>query len=197
MCVGMQLFFLDAGTAGTGEGLPQGQENLSVIKSEPPTVQAAWEDSDDERLVISLTANDRLRKLRIAEAEDVISGKEYISRLRGQFERLQPSPEWANPAGGPALKKRKTDKDSFVRSDDMSDSEMDEAGSDDEESMSAQPLALLLQNVGDLTKDESKSGGKKKLRQGAIDIQRLKDIGGNQPVSTLPIFASSQKHRLS
>ena len=46
---------------------------------------AAWEDSDDERLVVSLASVPRLRKLRRTEAEDVISGKDYVRRLRKQY----------------------------------------------------------------------------------------------------------------
>lgn len=45
----------------------------------------AWSDSDDERISISLAARPQLRKLRRAEAEDVITGKEYSRRLRKQY----------------------------------------------------------------------------------------------------------------
>jgi U3 small nucleolar RNA-associated protein 18 len=45
---------------------------------------AAWVDSDDERIFVSLASSNRLRKLRRAEDEDVISGKEYARRLRAQ-----------------------------------------------------------------------------------------------------------------
>ncbi|KAG4302378.1 hypothetical protein PCK1_001360 [Pneumocystis canis] len=55
----------------------------------------AWEDSDDERLVISLASVKRLRKLRKSENDDVINGKEYCIRLREQFERINPVPDWA------------------------------------------------------------------------------------------------------
>jgi U3 small nucleolar RNA-associated protein 18 len=49
-----------------------------------------------------------------------------------------------------------------------------------------QPLAKLLQNASDLTRieDNAKSGSKRKLRQEVLDIQRLKDVGKTQPVST-------------
>jgi U3 small nucleolar RNA-associated protein 18 len=45
---------------------------------------AAWEDSDDERIMISLASATRLRKLRKTEEENLINGKEYIWRLRRQ-----------------------------------------------------------------------------------------------------------------
>jgi U3 small nucleolar RNA-associated protein 18 len=44
----------------------------------------AWHDSDDEKIMVSLASNNRLRKLRRTEDEDVINGKEYSRRLRQQ-----------------------------------------------------------------------------------------------------------------
>lgn len=131
---------------------------------------ALWHDSDDERLTVSLASQNRLRKLRVAESEDVISGKEYVRRLRRQFLQLQPTPEWANPELN-----RQNDSDS--------DREMDS----DDEAHSTQPLAKLLQGVTDLTKLEEQThpGGKRKLRQETLDIQRLKDVGKDQPVSSM------------
>jgi U3 small nucleolar RNA-associated protein 18 len=43
-----------------------------------------WEDSDDERILVSLASNPRLRKLRLMESEDLVNGKEYTERLRRQ-----------------------------------------------------------------------------------------------------------------
>jgi U3 small nucleolar RNA-associated protein 18 len=56
---------------------------------------------------------------------------------------------------------------------------------DDEEELSSKPLALLLQNSVSLTSDEatSTSKGKSRLREELLDIERLKDVGGSQPVS--------------
>ena len=45
---------------------------------------AAWEDSDDERLTVSLAGDARLRKLRVSAAEDLVDGREYTKRLRRQ-----------------------------------------------------------------------------------------------------------------
>lgn len=151
-------------------------------EEEEEITPAAWHDSDDERLTISLASEQRLRKLRNTEAEDLVSGKEYIRRLRRQFERLHPTPEWAVPER--STKRRKTingdedDSDASSGVDDMDTS-------DEEAELTMQPLAKLLQNAGDLVmnEDNTKTGGKRKLRQEVIDIQRLKDVGANQPVS--------------
>ncbi|KAL1866954.1 U3 snoRNP protein [Paecilomyces lecythidis] len=178
------LFFLDSGTADV-DGT-HGDTAMTLAEEgeeeEEETTPAAWHDSDDERLTISLASESRLRKLRNTEAEDLVSGKEYIRRLRRQFERLHPTPEWAVPER--STKRRKTingdeeDSDASSGVDDMDTS-------DEEAEMTMQPLAKLLQNAGDLVMDEgnAKTGGKRKLRQEVIDIQRLKDVGASQPSS--------------
>ncbi|GFF86224.1 probable U3 small nucleolar RNA-associated protein 18 [Aspergillus udagawae] len=170
------LFFLDSGTAPVGTELAEtsaaGSDSEEDTEAEE-THRAVWHDSDDERLAISLASHQRLRKLRITEAEDVISGKEYIKRLRRQFEQLHPVPDWANPE----LNKKRTDSDSDR------DSDMDT--DDENERLSTQPLAKLLQSATDLTTfgESTGPGGKRKLRQEVIDIQRLKDVGKDQPSS--------------
>ncbi|CAE6430462.1 unnamed protein product [Rhizoctonia solani] len=57
--------------------------------------KAAWVDPDDNQLDISIASDRRLRKLRDSAVEDTISGREYETRLRRQFEKVNPVPEWA------------------------------------------------------------------------------------------------------
>lgn len=186
----LQLFFLDAGAAEISGALvlqpdtPQSDQD----QNEP----AVWADSDDERMAISLAGQPRLRKLRDTEAEDVVSGKEYIKRLRRQYLRLHPTPGWANPEVN-AKRRKHTTNSSDDDSAENASSEEDEDGmdTDDEVDLSVQPLARLLQGAGDLIRgsEEIKSSGRRKLRQEVIDIQRLKDVGGVQPVSfSIPFF---------
>ncbi|KAJ5172363.1 hypothetical protein N7492_004956 [Penicillium capsulatum] len=173
------LFFLDSGTAPEStEIVPSPETPSDAEEGEEESAPAIWHDSDDERLAVSLAGQARLRKLRNTEAEDVISGKEYTRRLRRQFLQLHPTPNWANPEL--AAKRRKTDSDD---SDVDSGEEMDTDAED--EQLSSQPLAKLLQNATNLTRieDNTRSGGKRKLRQEVIDIQRLKDVGKTQPSS--------------
>ncbi|KAL3255876.1 hypothetical protein ABHI18_007988 [Aspergillus niger] len=165
------LFFLDSGAGPVSTDLSEAapaapsDEEGSEEESGMP---ALWHDSDDERITISLASHQRLRKLRVAESEDVISGKEYIRRLRRQYLQLNPMPDWANP-------EKQQQKD---------DSDADEMDTDDEEPTSTQPLAKLLQNATDLVNVEEKtSGGRRKMRQEVVDIQRLKDVGKDQPSS--------------
>lgn len=163
------------------------------VKTE--TAPAAWEDSDDERITVSLAAHDRMRKLRLTEAEDLVTGKEYVKRLRRQFERLQPTPEWANYPANRAAKRRKTGGNDSDRSDESGVS-ADEMDTDTEEDLSQQPLARLLQNVGNLSirDEQATSKSKRKLRQEVLDIQRLKDVGRNQPVSLPKLPSYMQDH---
>lgn len=105
----------------------------------------------------------------------MITGKEYVRRLRRQFQRLHPVPDWADQN-----KQQKSAGDDSDSNDDMdTDNENDH--------MSTQPLAKLLQGSTDLTRteDNTQSGGKRKLRQEVLDIQRLKDVGGTQPVRSM------------
>lgn len=140
---------------------------------------AAWVDSDDDRIMVSLASNPRLRKLRNTELEDLVNGREYTKRLRQQFERLCPVPGWANHSAvaKPIHKRRR-------RPTNASSSSRDEPSADemsiDSEDLSVQPLAKLLQNATDLVKPSS--SGRGKLRPEAIDIQRTKDVGLAQPV---------------
>jgi U3 small nucleolar RNA-associated protein 18 len=63
-----------------------------------------------------------------------------------------------------------------------SDEEMDV----DEDDLSAQPLAKLLQDADSLTRrTDSNTASKRKLRPEVIDIQRMKDITTSGPVRLL------------
>lgn len=186
-----QLFFLDSGPSAVPDtSLIQGPVSDDGLNGGRGA--AAWVDSDDERIIVSLASNPRLRKLRVAESENLINGKEYTKRLRRQFERLYPVPDWANPSAAvkASTKKRR-------RASDVSDGASEDSSADDMSidsvDLSVQPLSKLLQNAGDLIKTLpiSSSGGRK-LRPEFIDIQRAKDVGVAQPVSCYPVQSNSE-----
>jgi hypothetical protein len=57
---------------------------------------AAWIDEETEKISVNIAnSHSRLKKLRKDEAETNISGQEYESRLRSQFEKINPVPSWA------------------------------------------------------------------------------------------------------
>ncbi|KAL8943315.1 MAG: hypothetical protein Q9216_001158 [Gyalolechia sp. 2 TL-2023] len=143
---------------------------------------AAWHDSDDERVTVSLQTNPRLRKLRDYEDEDLVDGKVYTKRLRRQFERLYPVPDWviqARSKGDIYANRHRT----LVASQDSSQgpSSEDEMSVDSDE-LSAPPLAeLFQQSDAFIRSDPATQGVKRKLRPEVIDMQRTKDVGVAQP----------------
>jgi U3 small nucleolar RNA-associated protein 18 len=74
----------------------------------------AWTDPDDASLEISLASSARLRKLRDAPEEDAVKGPEYERRLRRQFVKMNPTPEWASAA---RRKRRRTEVDADADAD--------------------------------------------------------------------------------
>ncbi|KAI2468067.1 WD40 repeat-like protein [Annulohypoxylon bovei var. microspora] len=164
------LFTFDVGGA-----VPSGDKDLMVtpaVKSQETTgkEQPAWEDSDDERLTISLADATQLRKLRISEAEDVISGTEYTIRLRQQYLRLNPLPIWARETEERPAKRRR--RSSAAAND--SDISEDEADDEGDAEASALPLDKFLRDANSLK--ESKALKSRRLRPEVIDIQRSRDI---------------------
>ena len=70
----------------------------SILNRNRSTKKPAWTDPDDSTLNVSLTGTKRLRKLRDVPGEDLIGGAQYESRLRREFERINPAPDWATKA---------------------------------------------------------------------------------------------------
>ncbi|CAF3578793.1 hypothetical protein FGSG_00485 [Fusarium graminearum PH-1] len=173
------LFMFDTGT---------GAGAANVTKAAKPTDwnAPAWEDSDDDRLAVSLAGATRLRKLRKTEAEDLVSGTEYSQRLRQQYLRLNPLPAWARESDGRPSKRRRSSAASNSSDDSDSDSEV-----------SAQPLEKFLRDVNSLAGVGSNQ--KRRLRPEVIDIQRTREIPDkhNAPVGNLsfhpeyPVLLSS------
>ena len=160
-------------------------------ESSSETSVAAWHDSDDERITVSLQSNPRLRKLRNYESEDLINGREYTKRLRRQYERLHPTPDWALQA-----KSKETSHKYKNSSFDASRNPVQEPSSEDEMSVdsdeiSAMPLVKLLQQTDTLIQSERDfQGSKRRIRPEVIDMQRTKDVGVAQPVSNDSEFYS-------
>lgn len=168
------LFFFDAGPTAapmTSGAVVAGED------SEDEEDKPAWEDSDDERLVVSLATVPQLRKLRETAEDDIVSGKEYVRRLRKQYERLYSTPDWVVQAGGKPKRKRQQ-----AVADGESDAESASDMDVDDEDLSTQPLANLLKSADILSKASRGSSKRRKLQSGTVDIQRLKDVAGSGPV---------------
>ncbi|CCL98939.1 uncharacterized protein FIBRA_00946 [Fibroporia radiculosa] len=140
-----------------------GEDDAARVASttvQPSTKKGqAWADPDDPTLQVSLATDKRRRKLRDALAEDIVAGRDYERRLRRQFEKINPTPNWAADARKklhPARAKRRR-----ASASSSSDS------SDDNDA-----LPDLLSDTRGILK-----GGKrpKELRPGKISIERLRD----------------------
>ena len=183
------LFYIDAPVSAGGKELAvsKGVDQDDVEVQDAP----AWEDSDDERLTISLASASQLRKLRTFEGEDLIDGVEYSRRLRQQYLRLYPKPEWVLGAEGRLKKKRR--RRSSVSSVSSSASESSSEVSD----VSALPLEKFLRDTTSFAADGPQK--KIKLRPETINIQRTRDIPDvhNRSVNSLsfhpqyPVLLSS------
>ncbi|KAH8884482.1 U3 small nucleolar RNA-associated protein [Thozetella sp. PMI_491] len=162
-----QLFFIDTGGSGAKPVVPTSKAAEEIPLGDAP----AWEDSDDERLSVSLVSATRHRKLRIAEGEDLVNGTEYARRLRQQFLRLYPLPEWAKQAGERDQKRwRRSSASSRTSIDSLEPSE----DSDDEGSDSALPLERFLRDANSFNGNDARK--RRKLRPETIEIQRSRDI---------------------
>ncbi|KAI4601696.1 hypothetical protein KJ359_011827 [Pestalotiopsis sp. 9143b] len=160
-----QLFFLDAPPA-SSKALAVAAPSKAVAPKKEDKNAPAWEDSDDERLTVSLASATQLRKLRITEDDDVVNGTEYTRRLRQQYLRLNPLPAWAKETEGRPAKRRRR---SSVASDDSQASDASDSGDE----ASALPLDSFLRDATSLRESGTKS---KKLRPEVIDIQRSRDM---------------------
>jgi U3 small nucleolar RNA-associated protein 18 len=187
------FFALDTGRAAGGKALEQlpDADGLGEEKDAP-----AWEDSDDERLTVSLASATRLRKLRTTEADDLVSGTEYARRLRQQYLRLYPAPEWAKDAAAIGKHTKGRRLRSSASNGDSSDAS-EEDSDEDETPDSAAPLESFLRDVNSFNGASARK--RRKLRPETIDIQRTRDVPDSHkaPVSSLtfhprhPILLSS------
>lgn len=124
-------------------------KSLASSRSKPP----AWTDPSDVQptaKVSLLTGPTRLRKLRHAVDEDEITGREYETRLREQFERINPEPSWAKKSRKKGKGKDGDEEDNVVES-------------------------LLSSTTGILAEKPPKGRKHVVIPQGALSIERVRD----------------------
>ena len=188
----LQLFFLDSGApASQSKSLATSSHDEAADETSKHGEVPAWVDSDDERVTVSLASDSRLRKLRLTEHEDLVDGRTYVRRLQQQYERLHPRPEWARmvPSKEQHRKKRRRLSESSS-STDAETTETTETAPASLEELSAKPLDQLLRSTAPMIKQKHARSGPLKLRPGAIDIQRSRDLGAVQSVKCCPPPAS-------
>jgi U3 small nucleolar RNA-associated protein 18 len=93
--------------------------------------------------------------------EDVITGKDYETRLRAQFERVNPEPAWAKKARGSKRKNKTWDED-----------EDDQTEEDEEENVND----IISSTAGILIdKTKMKKRGAVVIPSGTLSIERVRD----------------------
>ncbi|MFS7934262.1 putative transcription factor WD40-like family [Helianthus anomalus] len=112
-----------------------------------------WVDEEEQKVNINIAKVNRLRKMRKEEDESIITGTEYVSRLRAQYMKLNPATEWARV-------------DSQAK-DDTSDSDSDQDNGD---------IDTIFQTNEDLVVE-----GKSKLLPGLLEYARLVDANAQDP----------------
>lgn len=174
----MQLFVIDAPGAASSSGpLTLPEVSLSDEESIQPAAtsstvarstgkKSAWHDPADEGLSVSLANNNRLRKLRENASEDVVKGKAYEKKLRQQYEKANPAPQWA----AAARQRMKRKAEDTLEGEDGSDAE-------DAEGQAASKAAQRL-----LRRASHQVHKPMQLQPERIDIKRMADA--NQAVTS-------------
>lgn len=154
------------------------EDNGEVLEEETKQRKAVWEDDEEAKANVNIAKVNRLRKLRKEEDESLISGSEYVSRLRAQHVKLNPGTEWAQL-------------DSESRKDRYSDDE----SSDDENGAVVARGYKDEDAVGDLlrTNEDLVVKSSSKLLPGILEYSILTDANAEEP-SNGPIN-SVQFHR--
>lgn len=127
--------------------------------------KAAWEDPDDATLHVSLSSSKRLRKLRDEPSEDVVLGVQYEAKLRREYERINPAPQWAansrKQLRGEKARKRRRD----------SEDGTDSVSGDDNARIGTVAIDELLTSTNGVLKSDRKEA----IEKGVLGAERRPD----------------------
>lgn len=171
------LFVVDKSTRGDEMVVYEEDWKAQIVNEEVKEERKpVWDDDEEERAEIDIVKVKRLRKLRKEAGEKLISGKDYVTRLRAQHVKLNPGTEWAQIGRKP--------KD-FADSDDESDQ--------DSGITVARGYEIPRNDDVLRSNDELVVKSSIKLLPGLLEYSRLKDANSEEP-SNGPIN-SVQFHR--
>ncbi|KAI3819385.1 hypothetical protein L1987_13216 [Smallanthus sonchifolius] len=163
---GSALFFTDRSANSVLSVYEEDAVKGEIVGADDNTERKpVWVDEEEQKVNINIAKVNRLRKMRKEENERIISGSEYVSRLRAQHVKLNPNTEWARF-------------DSRAKND-TSDSDSDQENGD---------IDTIFQTSEDLVVK-----GRSKLLPGILEYTRLVDANAQDP-SNGPIN-SVQFHR--
>lgn len=156
-----QLFFVDDGEVKEDEDVDMDEAEESEDSSDEYSEdnEDAWHDSDDEGVSVSIVTSNRSKKLRKSYEESQISGKDYVRRLRAQFEKIYPKPSWV---------------------DEESDEEMASQSDEENEQAVEGDMNALSKILGSLYEYKEVSQSRL-LPPKTLDIVRLKDANAKHP----------------
>lgn len=171
-----QLFFVDEGVEQEDQDVDMDDEVSSeYTDSSEDESDDAWHDSDDEAVSVSVVASNKTKKLRTSYEESSIRGKEYIRRLRAQFEKIYPKPKWVDD----------------VSDEDLSDNQIGDESSDQAINGDVSALSKILESTYEY-RDISYS---KLLPPKNLDIVRLKDANASHPSKSAIQSLSFHPHK--
>ncbi|KAF7822241.1 U3 small nucleolar RNA-associated protein 18-like protein [Senna tora] len=168
------LFFTDH-SANSVLSVHEEDADYSEESEDESQRKPAWVDDEEERTAVNIANVNRLRKLRKEEDESLITGSEYVSRVRAQHEKLNPGTDWAKL-------------DSRSRIDKFSDDESTDEENDVVVSHGYKDVDDILKTNEDLVVKSSS-----KLLPGVLEYSKLVNANVQDP-SKAPIN-SVQFHR--
>ncbi|KAI5448309.1 U3 small nucleolar RNA-associated protein 18 homolog [Lathyrus oleraceus] len=139
-----------------------------------------WVDEEEEKVTVNIAKVNRLRKLRKEEDENLISGSEYVSRLRAQHVKLNRGTDWAQL-------------DSGSKMDESSDDELT-----DDENKAVVSRGYVDVEVDDIlrTNEDLVVKSSSKLLPGHIEYSRLVDANiqdpSNGPINSVQFHRNGQ-----
>ncbi|RHN71712.1 putative transcription factor WD40-like family [Medicago truncatula] len=148
-------------------------DNDDALKRKP-----VWVDEEEEKVTVNIAKVNRLRKLRKEEDEDLISGSEYVSRLRAQHAKLNRGTDWAQL-------------DSGSKMDGSSDDELTDDENKAAVSRGYEDLDDILRTNEDLVVKSSS-----KLLPGHLEYSKLVDANvqdpANGPINSVQFHRNGQ-----
>ena len=134
---------------------------LSTPSSSKPSKKPLWQDPSDHQVSVDMSTDNRLRKLARSQppgTSSTVDGRGLQSKLREQFEKMHPQPEWASEAKARAAKESNKKKKQG-----------------DKGSGTVDPLQALLASTASFVDTSSSLTNRGLLPKGALEVRRLRD----------------------
>eukprot|EP00250_Pteridium_aquilinum_P011421 c20055_g1_i1 orf=512-2092(-) len=167
-------------------GAHEEQDLGEISQEEHAPRKPVWQDEEEGETRVNLAHVNRLRKLLKAGEDGIVSGHEYVSRLRAFHTKLNPGSDWALLPSERKKRKRRSQRRSVTDSDSQDASDIDD--NDEDEGDDNGNAFHALQSTDDLIV-KSKS----RLPPGLLGISRMRDANADEPSNA--VIHSVQFHR--